>query len=517
MCNRVRYKNEKRILCACNEIYCGELKLNTPERRGQTFLYRTSRSGKRLELKDLGEITRINYKEHHFRVPKSNITVDLSKEYQTIMGWGGAFTDATGQNLESLPESLRHKLIESYFGPYGLHYNFARVPIGGTDFSNRSYSYDDLNKPDYELRYWSLTKEDREYKIPYILEAIRLSKDRNVDLKLFASPWSPPAWMKSNNQLVRGHLKNDNQTYAAYAEYLMKFYDAYKKQGINFWGATVQNEPVAANLPIYFFNSLQMNNNEMIRFIGKFLGPAMEKRGYTKENFKLMVGDDSLGFINHQVPEVLDDQLVQKYVSGLAYHWYTSGPIVPYRKLENLIEKIKDKIEFIMMSEACEGSMPMHKKVKPGSWSRAVSYAEDIIEDLNRNTNAWIDWNMALDMKGGPNWSGNQVDSPILVDAENKQFYKQPMYYALAHFSRFMKAGSVRVGTERRDSTFGGHVKLVAVHNKDTHHVVLNILNKSDRDEKININIRGLPDDGGFKLNEFVADKKSITTVMVKL
>lgn len=450
---------------------------------------------------------------------KSEIIVDLNKEHQTIMGFGGAFTDSFGQNLKDLTPDLQDKLLESYFGKNGLHYHFGRVPIGGTDFSARNYTYDDTKEPDYELKHWSLTKEDYEYKMPAIKKALNLAKqERNVDLKLFASPWSPPAWMKTSNSLVRGHLIDSDLVYSSYTEYLMKFYKAYKEEGINFWGATVQNEPVAAYLPIYFFNSMQFSNLEMTKFITKYLGPALEKNGYTKENFKLMVGDDPLGFLNNQVVEVMQNKQVQKYISGVAFHWYTSGNIVPYSKLTQLYDEIKDKIEFVMMSEACEGSMPLQKKVDLGSWSRAESYASDIIEDLLRQTNAWIDWNMALDLIGGPNWSGNFVDSPIIIDKNKNEFYKQPMYYSLAHFSRFFLPGSIRVETQSKDSLLSGKdLMTIAVLNKQTGHIIINIVNKSKSKKIVDLTIINKQEYAeGFKVKDFVVDKRSINTILVK-
>lgn len=514
-CFPVKYDDDpNKIVCPCNKDHCAILNIQWPQTQGQVNIYQSSRSGKRMEQLELGD--EINQKQELRRFsPSASVTVDLTKKRQTILGWGGAFTDSFGENMKVLSADLQEKLLQSYFGANGLQYNFGRVPIAGTDFSARKYSYDDSEKPDYALEHWSLTEEDHQLKIPHVKRAIEITRNLNVDLKLFASPWSAPAWMKTGNSLVRSHLKPDDLTYKTYAEYLMKFYDAYKKEGINFWGATVQNEPVAANLPIYFFNSMQFTNEEMTRFIGDYLGPALEARGYTRENFKLIVGDDSLGFINHQVPEIMENEKVQRYVAGVAFHWYTSGSILSYEYLSRVYEKVKDKIEFMMMSEACEGSMPMHKKVEPGSWYRAESYALDIIEDLKRHTNAWIDWNMALDYQGGPNWSGNYVDSPILVDTEKKEFVKQPMYYSLAHFTRFFRPGSVVVETKTKNSFVGRNIKTIAVHDVKTGHAIVNVLNRSNHAKAMDITIND--ESGAKKKINFTVEKKSITTVVVKL
>lgn len=511
-CHPVKFNNDaKKIVCPCNKDHCGNLDIRWPETSGQTLVYQSGRTGKRMEMFEPNEPQEA--KRNSFS-PSASISVNLDKKHQTILGWGGAFTDAFGENLKALSPDMQEALLQSYYGPTGLQYNFGRVPIGGTDFSARKYTYDDADQPDLTLKGWSLAEEDHQLKIPFVKRAIEITKDLGVDLKLFASPWSAPGWMKTENTLIRRHLKPDDEIYKSYAEYLMKFYDAYKKEGIKFWGATVQNEPVAANLPFYFFNSMQFTNQEMIKFIGDYLGPALEARGYTKENFKLMVGDDSLGFLNRQVPEVMESEKVQKYVSGLAFHWYTSGAIMSYDRLTKIHDKIKDKIEFMMMSEACEGSMPMQTKVDVGCWDRAESYALDIIEDLSRETNAWIDWNMALDFQGGPNWSGNVVDSPILVDAKKNEFIKQPMYYSLAHFSRFIRPGSVVVESEAKNSFIGRNIKTIAVHDTKSGHLIVEILNRSNYAKAISIKING---HGDQKIKDFTLDGRSIATVVMKL
>ena len=392
-----------------------------------------------------------------------------------------------------------------------------RIPIGGTDFSTRSYSYDDSDAPDLNLTHWSLADEDIDLKIPYIKEALGLAQKRGVQLKLFGSPWSPPKWMKNSNSFVRGSLIDDNKVYQSYSEYLVRFLKAYESHEINLFGMTCQNEPFACQMPFYFFNSLQFNSKQMIKFIGHFLGPTLAAHNYTRENFKLMVGDDSLGFINNYVPTIMKDKEVQKYISGLAFHWYTSG-VIPYSALTDVYDAVKDKIEFMIMSEACCGSMPLEKKVDPGSWDRAEAYAEDIIEDLNRMTSAWIDWNICLDLKtGGPNWSKNFVDSPILVDSKNRRFLKNPMYYALGHFSRFFKEGSVRVSTKVTKGKRG--LLAVAVHNKESGHLIINILNKSDDSRSTEVIINGSDDNSieDYRLETTTFPPKSLSTVVLKL
>lgn len=518
VCNvKVINNDVNKIVCVCNRILgCGELNLVWPQEEDDTFLYQSTEAGKRFDVLSLSP-GMYQLPENSDTLTNVNIKVKLDDTQQAILGWGGAFTDAFGFNMRKLSKDLAEQLLQSYYGENGLQYNFGRVPIGGSDFSTRAYSYDDTNTSDYTLAHWALAPEDHYFKIPYIKRAISLARRATgVDLKLFAAPWSPPKWMKNNNDFVRGSLIDDDRVYRSYAEYLMKFYDAYEMNNITFWGATVQNEPLSAAFPFYTFNSLHYTNQQMIKFVSKYLGPALEQRGYTKKNFKLMIGDDNLGLINTQVPEVLKDPEAQKYISGLAFHWYTSG-IVPYDSLTEVINAVKDKISFVLMTEACEGSQPLTKKVDIGSWARGEAYARDIIEDLNRQAQGWIDWNMALNMKGGPNWAKNYVDSPILVDAKKNEFYKQPMYYALAHFSRFLKPNSIRVVTEVVDKSltvFKG-IYSVAVVNRQTGHIIVNILNTSTSKRKVNILLER-NDGKSRQIKPFAIDAKSINSFVLK-
>lgn len=482
-CN-VRQVAPGRIVCVCNTTtVCDELKFEWPEQTGSLLHVQSTRAGKRFETARVdAQLNDVSNSR-----PANKLLIDLSDEKQPILGWGGAFTDAALVNIDSLSSEVAEKLLQSYFGSNGLRYNFVRVPIAGTDFSTRAYSYDDTDlKPDYDLTHWTLAHEDITLKIPYLKRAIRIAADADLEpIKLFASSWSPPKWMKTNKSFVRGHLLKD--AYEVYANYLLKFFLAYKEHGLNFWGATVQNEPFAAYLPIYFFNSLQMNSSEVIDFVGNHLGPKLEQNNFNKENFKLMVGDDSLGFVNSNVKTIMKDPKVQRHVSGLAFHWYTSGYMFPYSYLSNLVDSIKDKIEFTLMTEACTGSLGRHRGVSLGSWSRGYSYASDITQDLLHSANGWIDWNVALDIAGGPNWAKNVVDSPIVVDAKKNEFYLQPMYYALAHFTRFFTPGSIRVRTELKSKK----LEAVAVNKKDTGHLVISVISKASKNQKLNVQIKG--------------------------
>ncbi|CAG2118651.1 unnamed protein product, partial [Medioppia subpectinata] len=225
-------------VCVCNATYCDDIPAPPKPVAGRATVYESNKSGQRFRESTL------TFTAH--KVDKANsvdITVDPSVTYQTLYGFGAAFTDVSGQMFRSVNESLANALIDSCFGANGMEYSMARVPIAGTDYSSRPYSYDDVDG-DLQLKHFALQKEDLELKIPYIKRAQSVSPN---GFRLFGSPWAPPAWMKDNHKFnesgaLRGPI--GGQYYDTFANYFVKFLDAYKSAGIEFWGLTVENEPI---------------------------------------------------------------------------------------------------------------------------------------------------------------------------------------------------------------------------------------------------------------------------------
>ena len=276
-------------------------------------------------------------------------------------------------------------------------------------------------------------------KIPLIKTAKTL---RPTPLKLFASPWSAPAWMKSNNHLNgQGYLLPEY--YQAWANYFVKFLNAYKDNDITFWGLTAQNEPWDGIVPNFTFNAMGWNSSTQREWIVNNLGPALEDNGYS--DIQLMILDDQRPLAPKWARDVLADDKAMKYVSGIGIHWYMDDVIpVPFA-LDQTHEEFPNK--FLFYTEACNGDKPWDtEKVMLGDWHRGEKYIHNIIEDLNHWVTGWTDWNLVLDLQGGPNWAGNFVDAPIIVEPEAGVFYKQPMYYALGHISRFLIPRSIRIG-----------------------------------------------------------------------
>ena len=262
-------------------------------------------------------------------------------------------------------------------------------------------------------------------------------------LKLYASPWSAPAWMKSNNALNGiGYLLPEY--YQPWANYFVKFLNEYKAQNISFWGLTAQNEPLNGVLG-NSINDMGWNSTTQREWIVNNLGPALESAGYS--DIKLMMFDDQRLLAPKWAREVFADEKALKYVSGIAVHWYADDFGLPFA-LDQCHNEFPDK--FILYTEACNvGQMDHKPPVVLGDWDRGERYLYNIIEDLNHWVVGWTDWNLALDINGGPSWCGSYVDSPMIIDHENHIFYKQPMYYALGHISRFVVPRSVRIGLEK--------------------------------------------------------------------
>ncbi|EPB74231.1 O-Glycosyl hydrolase family 30 [Ancylostoma ceylanicum] len=357
-----------------------------------------------------------------------------------MLGFGGAFTDSAGINLQSLPKSMQDSMLEGYYGSSGLQYTIGRVPIASCDFSTHEYSYAD-DPDDFELANFSLTIEDYQYKIPYLIQAQKLSQNKT---KFFASPWSAPAWMKTNGRMQGGgRLKGEEggEYYKTWANHYVRFFEEYHKNGVDFWGLTIQNEPTSGSDPNYRWQTMYFNAEMERNFIKDLLGPALKSSSYSKD-LKLMINDDQRDTLPKWVDTVLNDPEAAKYVSGVAIHWYNDRG-VPASLLKTTHQRHPDY--FILATEACNGYLPNEGIPILGDWKRAELYAIDIIEDISNYVTGWVDWNLCLDMQGGPNWVKNFVDSPIIVNAAKQEYYKQPMWYAMGHFSKFVRPDSYRI------------------------------------------------------------------------
>ncbi|XP_035743367.1 lysosomal acid glucosylceramidase-like [Vespa mandarinia] len=431
--------NYDSFVCVCNSTYCD----STPEIKepevGNYYAYSSDRDKRRLTFSQGKFLEDVNENS----IPDGNnifslnntIIVDRNTKYQKIQGFGGAFTDSAGMDIKTLSEPTQNILIKTYFDRSGSRYTLGRVPIGGSDFSIKAYTLDNTEN-DTNLEHFKLTKYDTDYKIPLIKQALKLSPD----LRLTSAVWSPPIWMKTNNEYSGpGILKKEY--YQTYAEYYIKFIQAYKSYGIDIWAVSTGNEPNDAWIPGAPISSMGWFPFELGNWIANNLGPTLARSEYNKT--MILVLDDQRFYLIKFLDHVLRNKKALDYIHGIAIHWYTDEFISP-----SLLDITHNKYpnKFLLLTEACVGSQPNdNPKVQLGSWKRGEDYLLNIIQNLRHSVTGWIDWNLALNKMGGPNYIYNYVDSPIIVNPETDEFFKQPTYYAIKHFSRFVERDSVRI------------------------------------------------------------------------
>jgi glucosylceramidase len=422
-----------------------------------------------------------------------SLTGDLKDEtVHSVLGFGGAFTDSASLLVTQLSSSQQDEFIRSYFSlSDGIGYSLARVPMASTDFSCRDqdknptlqncskdskdyYTYADT--PTEDLHDFALAKED-ELKIPLIKKAIaQVGRTTDVELKLYSSPWSAPVWMKENHadylkrpldqvSLVHGKLQDSKKE--LWAEYFIKFFEAYLDHGIQFWGTTLQNEAARVGFggaaEMQTWQTMYYTPQEEADFL-KVLGKKM-KSDKRFASIKLIAHDDQTSNLMERMHPLLEDSEAAKYLDGAGIHWYQNT--VAKGMIENNYPRISEAVQilnttnklpdenkrFLLGTEACAGYMPNKWFINwfggnhvggpiLGNSDRGEMYAQDIMQTLALGGSGWTDWNLALDLQGGPNWADNFVDAPILVDVPNQQYYLQPMFFYLGHFTKFVRPGA---------------------------------------------------------------------------
>ncbi|EEY67011.1 glucosylceramidase, putative [Phytophthora infestans T30-4] len=477
------YQDVLEGVCVCNATQCDTIVGDhTNLEEGEIGIYTTAKAGARLKY-TVGKIDASP-------VDEPTYTIDVTTQYQTMLGFGGAFTDAAAINLYKLSPKLQNLAMDQYFSKKGLEYNMARVPIGSTDFSTRTYTYNE-KVDDFKMTNFTIASDKAPFshKIDLIQRALKMT-----ELKLFASSWAPPLWMTRGDSVVDCKMKGKpgEKYWAALALYYSKFFDAYKEEGINFWAMTVQNEPEKPPLAVSQWETLRLTAEEERDFIKLDLGPLMAKK---YPDLKIMANDDQKpGIMDRSAP--FDDPESKKYLSGLAFHWYQNLDfILPlagnFKNLEKFHKAHPDM--FMLGTEACEGFLPGIIGTGKGpslddpkkAWKRAQNYARDIIENSNNMAAGWVDWNLFLDTDGGPNWAKNMVDAPILVDEQNgAEFYKQPMFYIMGHFSKFVPPGSKRIEFPKTETLSDFHrCAFVTPDNQ----IVMQFLNRDDDPVSISV------------------------------
>lgn len=399
------------------------------------------------------------------------IFIEPTISFQTFIGIGGALTDASAEVFAKLPKVKQAELLKAYYDKKdGIGYTIARTNMNSCDFSSDTYTY--VTDNDINLKSFNV-KHDQQFKIPLIKQAMKAAGGK---LSLFISPWSPPAWMKDNNDMLHGgKLK---QAFAqSWANYYVKFINAYQAQGIPVWGLTVQNEPMAKQR----WESCIFTAEEERDFIKKFLGPTLQKNGMATK--KLIAWDHNRDLMFQRASVILKDPQAAKYVWGIGFHWYetwTGGPML-FENVKCVSQAFPNT--HLIFTEGCKEKFNLDSV---NNWSLGERYGSSILNDLNNGTAAWTDWNILLDEKGGPNHVGNLCFAPIHADTRTGELIYTNAYQYIGHFSKFIQPGAKRIAA----ASSRAQLQSTAFKNPDGTIVVI-VLNLTNRTQSYHLCING--------------------------
>jgi len=448
--------------------------------------------------------------------PSGSETISIQllpdQKFQTITGFGGSFTEASACLLNHLSKKNRDFILAAYFGTEGANYSLTRTHINSCDFSLGHYSFAPV-PGDQQLSHFSID-EDRDDIIPMIRDAMSHSED---GFKIIASPWTAPPWMKDNNDWRGGKLLPEY--YDCWARFFSKYISAYRKEGIDIWGVTVENEPLGNGGN---WESMLYSPEEMVDFVKNHLGPELEADGH---HVQVLAYDQNRGEELEKWAKVIyKDESSSRYFNGFAVHWYAST-VDWFPESLNFTHHMAPG-KHLIQSEACIDAEVPHWQDDPWYWAEEATdwgwdwapanekklhpryvpvyrYARDIIGCMNNWVDGWVDWNMVLDRQGGPNWFKNWCIAPVIVDPDKDEVYFTPLYYTLAHFSKYIRPGAVRIGFKNSDPS----LLLTAAQNPDGSIAVV-ILNMNSKSKNLTLSI-------GYRSAEVTISAQAIQTIQI--
>lgn len=350
-------------------------------------------------------------------VAKNAITIDSSRQFQEVLGFGAAFTDAACFTLSRLDAQVRHELFQKFFDPTQVGLSVSRLCVGSSDYSTKAYSYDDGAEPDPELKRFSI-EHDRGYILPILREARAV----NPGLWLLASPWSPPGWMKFNDSMLGGSMRK--AWYATYAEYLQRFLDAYAAEGVSINSITPQNEVDTdqdGKMPACLWGQ-----EYEVEFVRDHLGPRLAN---AKNKADIWILDHNYNLWGRALCE-LQDEKARQYIKGVAWHGYAGTP-----DAMTCVQKAYPQVGQFWT----EGGPDF---VKPGYATEWAKWADEFSGILRNRARCIIAWNYALDEQGKPNIGPFQCAGLVTVDSQTAAISYSGQYWAMAHFSSHIHRGA---------------------------------------------------------------------------
>lgn len=433
-------------VCVCNSTYCDTFDVPSLD-CGQFLLITSSKAGKRFDIINLSTFP--NKSSSSSALPDRWIKVDANRRFQTIIGFGGALTDATSLLIDKMSLAMRHYAYTSYVSPeLGAAYRLFRIPLGGSDFSEAPWTYQEEPIDDMQLaNITELHPFDRR-RIKQLREIIELIPTAASTMQLILCSWSPPLWMKT---FARWHGFNTlkPEYYSVWALYHVRVLQLWRNAGISFWCVLTGNEPISGIVVPIMTLSWQFDKQK--QWVNIHLKPMLREYGFN--DTKVLGFDDVRSHLlafclafERTTDGPFDSST--KHLDGIdmiGVHWYLddlSGP--------NQLDFVSQKYQVpILYTESCVGggfaSPDLHRGPVLGSWPRASAYIQRIIRNFSHGITAFIDWNMILNRYGGPSYSGNVVDAPMIYDEQSAILYKQPIFYGIAHFSRFLHKNCTRI------------------------------------------------------------------------
>ena len=400
-----------------------------------------------------------------------SILIDTNISFQEMVGIGAAITDASAESFAKMSTQTQTKLANDFFSQQnGIGYSLLRTNINSCDFSSSSYTY--IKEGDSSLKTFSI-KHDEHFKIPLIKIAFATA---NNNIKLFASPWSPPAFMKTNNDMLHGG-KLLPKYQQAWANYYVKFIQAYQKVGVPVWGISIQNEPMATQR----WESCIYTATEERDFLKKYLGPTLVNAQLSDK--KIIVWDHNRDLIFQRANVIFQDKEAAKYAWGIGFHWYETwaGGTQMYDNVDLVNKVYPDK--HLIFTEGCKEAFNSEKY---NDWGIGEYYAIAMIKDFNSGVAAWTDWNIFLDEKGGPNHVGNFCFAPVHLNTQTDKVVYTNAYYYLGHFAKFIRPGAKRIAC----ATSRSNIQATAFKHSNGKISVV-ILNHTDNKQEVILQLNG--------------------------
>lgn len=408
--------------------------------------------------------------------------VKPDRTFQTIDGFGGSFNELGWIALGKASKSDQQDVIKALFSDEGCAFTLARIPIGASDFATDFYSLAD-KEDDYELASFSIER-DRKHLLPYIKAAMHV----RPELKCWASPWSPPMWMKQPEQYNGGNMRWEPQVLTTYANYFSKWLTAYKAEGVDLYAVLPQNEPNQWQV----FPSCVWSGDQLGEFIGKYLGPKLKTDHPDIELWVGFNGDpqNDGDNINNRLISVLENPEADKFLTGIAYQYDSKNQTA-------VAHELYPGKKMMQSESTCYNG--------DNTWDHAMQLYAQIKQHIGGGANQYFAWNMILDETGDSTWKWRQ-NAPITVDSKSGKVTYNGEFHVYKHFSHYVKPGAKRVATS---GWWGDRLAFV---NPDGS-IVLVVGNSSGDDHEIGIQVGGLGTNDTIKVS---IPARSFNTFVVK-